>query len=65
MTCQEALYLHLVTSTWPVWVITAGPTWWAVRRASLPERHRAAGLRPIIGRPMAVELLTHREIAAA
>ncbi|MBB5134234.1 hypothetical protein HNP84_003960 [Thermocatellispora tengchongensis] len=57
LTCQEALYLHVIATTWPGWIITAGPTWWAVRLDALPPRHRAAGLRHIIGRLSAVELV--------
>ncbi|GAA5059931.1 hypothetical protein [Thermocatellispora tengchongensis] len=57
LTCQEALYLHLISVTWPDWIITPGPAWWAVRRDPLPPRHRDAGLRPVIGRAGAVELV--------
>ncbi|MBB5138104.1 hypothetical protein HNP84_007857 [Thermocatellispora tengchongensis] len=51
------MYLHIITGTWPAWAITPGPIWWAVRRDPLPPRLRAAGLRPAIGRPSAVELV--------
>ncbi|GAA5057351.1 hypothetical protein HNP84_000477 [Thermocatellispora tengchongensis] len=57
LSCQEALYLHLISGTWPGWIITPGPMWWAVRLDPLPPRQRAAGLRNIIGRPGAVELV--------
>jgi hypothetical protein len=56
MKLEIALPLDIMRATWPDWLITPGPTWWACRRERLVVEQRTAGLRELIGRPCAVEL---------